>query len=522
MAKKKRSKRSGKRSKPKPEFRSRVETELVDQLLYRFVALVKHGLELMLRDPSELTRKEFRQNPDLAYTAEEIPVLVLWTAVGAYELAWPAFCQHILTHPKWAELLGVETQAGLDRLALDLEHCQIRLIELAVHDGLKEGDKQDQRPAEQRPPVREENAKYIRITLVLKLLKKRLRSFLKRLDQYDPNRPRHRPRTYRTRSFVLADLARWMLGLQSTDELIRELEQNPDLAGAVNFRPGKIPSKATFSRRRMAVPLADLKAILHELVEVLVRCQVIDGRAWVVDLSRVPTYSSVSKTYPDRLNGKSDPEATFCGYADNDGGFQFGYCLVWVVDFKTELPMALVFGAGNAQDSPLTKPLLEQACDEHPQLARRCEYFIGDGGYDTLAIFDFILTRLRALPAITKNPRNAADPEADLATDTLCVLRRRSPLYMALFHSRTSVERTNSWAKLTFREASSTTSSGGGMPCSIVCSLLLSPCWAWLGSRSRPAIRTRFALLEHGSAATNLTARRIYSASSRQPSWDAD
>ena len=53
---------------------------------------------------------------------------------------------------------------------------------------------------------------------------------------------------------------------------------------------------------------------------------------------------------------------------------QFGYCLVWIVDFKTELPIAVVFGPGNAQDSPLTTPLLEQACDEHPQLARRCEY----------------------------------------------------------------------------------------------------------------------------------------------------
>ncbi len=447
---KKRSKSAGPRSKLKAAFRDQVPAEVIDQLIHRFVTLVKHGLELLLRDPSELARQEFRQHPELIYTIEEIGVLVLWAAVGAYELPWPAFCQHVLTHPQWAELLGVVTQADLDRLAVDLEHYPIRVIELAVHDGLKAGDKQDPRPAEQRPSVQEENAKYIRITLVLKLLKKRLRPFLHRLDRCDPKRPRHRPRTYRTRAFVLADLARWILGLQSTDALIRELEQNPDLAGVVNFRPDAIPSKATFSRRRMAVPLAELQAILHELVALLVRCKVIAGRAWVVDLTRVPTYSSVSKTYRDRPNGKSDPEAAFCGYADNDGGFQFGYCLVWVVDFKSELPFALVFGGGNAQDSPLTQPLLEQACAEHPQLTRRCEYFIGDGGYDTLAIFNFILTRLRALPAITKNPRNAPDPEADLATDALCVLRRKSPLYMAVFHSRTSVERANSWAKLTF------------------------------------------------------------------------
>lgn len=441
---------SGRKSKPKPEFRSKVEDQIVDQLLYRFVVLVKKGLELMLDDPSDLTCKEFRQNPALTYTVEDIPVLILWTAMMAYELPWPEFCQHVLTHPAWMTLLGIQTQADLERLSLDSENYPVRLIELAVHDALKEGDGQDQRPAEQKPEVQDEFAEFIGASRVLKMLKKRLRSFLKRLDQQDPRYPRHRPRTYRTRSFVLADLLRWMLGLQSTDELIRKLKQHPNLAGAVNFKPGEIASKSTFSRRRMIVPLDDLKAILHELVELLRRCKVINGQAWVVDLSRVPTYSSVSKSYPNRPNGKSDPEAAFCGYPDNDGGLQFGYCLLWVVDFKTELPIAVVFGAGNAHDSPLALPLLKQACAEHPQLVQHCDYFIADGSYDTLDIFDFILQRLRALPAITKNPRHATHPENDLATDAYCILRRRTPLYMALFHCRTSIERTNSWAKLTF------------------------------------------------------------------------
>ena len=441
---------SHRKPKAKRAFRSKVDIELVDQLLYRFVGLVKHGLGVMLCDPSELTQKEFRRNPEMAHSNEDIPKLVLWTAVSAYELPWEGFCQHVLTHPVWTQLLGVQTQADLDQLKVDFDHYAIRLIELAVHDGLKEGDKKERRPTEQRPEIQHEFAAFIAASQVLKLLKKRLRPFLKRLDKQDPKRPRHRPRTYRTRSFVLADLLRWMLGLSSTNDLIRKLQRNPSLAGAVNFKPGEIPSKSTFSRRRMAVGLDDLKAILHELVEVLTHCGVMDGRAWVVDLTRLPTYSSVSKSYPERPNGKSDPEAAFCGYPDNDGGLQFGYCLLWIVDFKTELPIALVFAAGNAQDSPLTVPLLKEACEAHPSLAHRCQYFIADGGYDTLDIFNFILQRLRALPTITKNPRNASDPTADLATDELCVLRRRSPLYMALFHSRTSVERTNSWAKLTF------------------------------------------------------------------------
>ncbi|MCX6033168.1 MAG: transposase [Chloroflexi bacterium] len=452
----KRPPRTRRSPKPKPVFRSGVAAEMVDELLLRFVTLVKHGLVLMLTTPSELAGKEFRQQLALSYTAADIPALLVWLAQSAYELSGPALCQHILSHPPWQAVLGVQTQAELDallRVVAGFGPVQVRLIELAVHDAFKEGDKQALRSADQQPPVHAAYAEAIGASRVLKLLKKRLRALLRRLDAQDPPHPphpRHRPRTYRMRSFLLADLLRWLLHLNSTEELRRRLKEFPHLAGAVNFQPGAIPSKATFSHRRLAIPLADLKAILHELVAVLTRMKVIDGRAWLVDLTRLPTYSSVSKEYPDRPNGKSDPEAAFCGYPDNDGGYQFGYSLLFVVDFKTELPFALLFAGGSVHDSPLAVPLLEQAQEEHLELAARCEVAAADGSYDTIAVFAWFLNRLRALPVITKNPRNAADPHADLTTDALCILRRPSPWHTALFHSRTAVERTNGRIKLTF------------------------------------------------------------------------
>ncbi len=448
-----RSKKTVGRSKrtTKPVFRQQVDQELVNTLLYHFVSLVKRGLRLMLETPSELAREAFQKQPELVYQVGDIPTLVAWVAQGVWELDWPAFCQYILSHPQWSELLEVHSQADLDRLAQGFDQvAAVRLVELAVHDGFKEGDKQETRPEGQRPKVQREFDEFIGASKVLKLLKKRLRPLLKRLDALDPPDPANRPRKYRSRSFLLADILRWLLHFNSTDELRRRLKQIPSLAGAVNFRPGEIPSKATFSRRRMLLPLDDLKAILHELVELLVRLKVIDGRVWIVDLTRLPTYSSVSKEYPDRPNGKSDPEAAFCGYPDNDGGLQFGYSLLFVVDFKSELPFALSFAGGSVHDSPLAQPLLEEACKQHPQLEQNCGYVIGDAGYDAVHIFQLILNRLRALPAITKNPRRADDPQADLATDAFCVLRRRSPWYQALFYSREAVERTNSRIKLTF------------------------------------------------------------------------
>lgn len=44
---KKRSGSSRRKSKPKPKFRSKVDADVVDRLLYRFVALVTKGLTLL-------------------------------------------------------------------------------------------------------------------------------------------------------------------------------------------------------------------------------------------------------------------------------------------------------------------------------------------------------------------------------------------------------------------------------------------------------------------------------------------
>jgi hypothetical protein len=40
----------------------------------------------MLEAPSELARKQLRQHPELAHGPANIPLLVAWTAQGAYGL----------------------------------------------------------------------------------------------------------------------------------------------------------------------------------------------------------------------------------------------------------------------------------------------------------------------------------------------------------------------------------------------------------------------------------------------------
>jgi len=443
------------REKAPVKFRTNVPPDQMAHLLQAFIKTVKQGLALILSDPSELTQKVLKQNPLWEVSAQMNLVLVTWAAFVAWDKPWADFCQLILGDPAWSALLAVSDQQTLAERQAQFGEVIPRLVELAVHDALKAGDKQDHRAEADKRPVEAEFAQRIGVAQVLKRLKKRIKTWLKRLDQADPVKrrrhcPAHRPRYYRTRSFVLADLLRWLLHLASTDEVIRELEDYAHLAGAVNFNPDQIPDKSTFSRRRQVVPLAELMAMMHQLVRLLIKFKVIDGQAWIIDLTRVPTYSSIKKDYPDRPNNKSDPEAEFCGYRDNDDALQLGYCLLFVIDFKTELPFACLFANGSAHDSPLAQPILQQALDQQPDLAARCTYVMADGNYDTSPFFTFVLNKLQAIPVVTKNPRNALDPETDLTTDTLALLRRPGPMHQALFNCRSAVERTNSRAKLLF------------------------------------------------------------------------
>jgi len=448
-------KRCALREKGPVKFRTNVPLDQVDHLLQAFIKTVKQGLTLLLSEPSDLSQKVLKQNLQWEVSAEMNLVLVTWAAFAAWDQPWDEFCALILATPTWQALLAAPDQPTLDERQAQFGEVIPRLVELAVHDALKAGDKQDHRAEADQSPVETEFAQRIGAAEVLKRLKKRIRTWLKQLDQADPvkrhrHNPAHRPRHYWTRSFFLADLLRWLLHLSSTDELIRDLQDYAHLAGAVNFKPGVIPDKSTFSRRRQLLPLAELMAMLHELVTLLIKFKVIDGQAWIIDLTRVPTYSSIKKDYPDHPNNKSDPEAEFCGYRDNDDALQLGYCWLLVIDFKTELPFACLFANGSAHDSPLAKSILQQAVDEHPDLAARCIYAMADGSYDTIPFFSFILNQLRALPVVTKNPRHATDPDTDLATDTLALLRRPGPLHQALFNCRSAVERTNSRAKLLF------------------------------------------------------------------------
>jgi hypothetical protein len=77
----------------------------------------------------------------------------------------------VLAHPEWQALLEVQHHAGPDRVSAGFARVQVRVIQLAVHDALEEGDKQDPRSKAQSAAVRDEFGESIGASRVLELLK---------------------------------------------------------------------------------------------------------------------------------------------------------------------------------------------------------------------------------------------------------------------------------------------------------------------------------------------------------------
>lgn len=444
------SKRRQRRRKPSARFRKQVPKELVTWLIGRLLVLVARGLELVLEEPSETAQQWLKQHPDAWYEAEQVPYILLWVARQAWETDLDELPQY-LDDEVWA-LLGADFVWDSARISQEFERIHPRVVELAIHDALKEEDKADPRPPEEQPTPQAAYEQAIDIAQLLKLFKKRVGSFLKRMDQQDEAATSNggAPRTYRTRSFLLGDMLRWLLRLRSTEELRRWLKRYSFIAGAANFQPDEIPDKSTFSRRRPDISFETLLEMFHALVEALAKMGVISGQALIIDLTALQTYSNVAKELHREAGERSDPEARFRGFNAADGLIQYGYNIILVVDFKTELPIGFLFVAGDERDSPHAVPALKQAEREHPEVVAKTEFVFADSGYDAVDIFRHILDQIRAMPLITKNPRNAADPEADLLTDELCVLHRQGLIHKALFRTRTGVERTNSRVKLDF------------------------------------------------------------------------
>ena len=187
-----------------------------------------------------------------------------------------------------------------------------------------------------------------------------------------------------------AYLASFLLNFGSTNDLIRQLEKQPELARTCGFT-GQLPSRWTFNRfiRRLSDHSDLVERALTDLTAKLADSLPGFGEAVAVDSTYVRVHSNGNRT------PWSDPEARW-GYKNSaqvHGGkkiLRFGYRLHAIADAKWGIPITGLVTSANIVDMTELPSVLAKAKDQYPWFRPR--YVIGDRGYDSKKNFDTVVS----------------------------------------------------------------------------------------------------------------------------------
>lgn len=193
-------------------------------------------------------------------------------------------------------------------------------------------------------------------------------------------------------------LAGFVLGLQSTNALIRRLQEDAPLAELCGFQ--RLPSRWTFNRfvSRLARHSELVEAVFTAATAAL-RDQLRGafGHMMAVDSSVITTYSN-----PDKKR-ISDPEASWTAKEYDPGRrrvkWHFGYKLHVVTDADTELPIAAIVTTARVNDTTQLLPLLAKA---QTQLGVEPRWVLADAGYDSGANVNGVVREYAARPIIKR------------------------------------------------------------------------------------------------------------------------
>lgn len=182
-----------------------------------------------------------------------------------------------------------------------------------------------------------------------------------------------------------AYLASFVLGLPSTNALIRRLQDDPELRLLCGFN--KLPHRTTFNRfiRRLDSHIDLVNDCLASLTDQLAEQLPGLGEKVAVDSTTVRSHSN-----PGRKNAAgqvSDPEASWTvkpSARSHDGReWHFGYKYHLMADATYGVPLYGYTTTASLGDSPELPNLLAGAKDTHEWL--RPEYVMADKGYDSYA-----------------------------------------------------------------------------------------------------------------------------------------
>jgi len=231
---------------------------------------------------------------------------------------------------------------------------------------------------------------------------------------------------YSLEVMLKAYLAGYILGVKSTNDLIRRLQENPVLALVCGFNLTKpLPYRTTFNR--FFSKLTKYQGLVDECVgEVATKLHdIMPNFGSIVAIDTTPIHSH---SHPNK-NPISDPEAGFVYKGGAQGKYKwgFGYYFHLVIDANLELPVMGKLNFWNEREKPTALPLLEKARDELQWF--RPKAVLADAGYDAYHVYEDIVEELDAEPIIDlatkKAPLVSGSAQVPICPGGLPLVRRR-------------------------------------------------------------------------------------------------
>ncbi len=215
--------------------------------------------------------------------------------------------------------------------------------------------------------------------------------------------PLGRP-NYPYEMMLKAYLAGYVLGVKSTNDLIRRLQENPILAIVCNFDITKpLPHRTTFNRffnkliryqQLVDECLSEVTTNLHKAIPDFAKIVAIDATA-------IRSHANLNK------KPSSDPEAGFAykGGKKDAYHWEFGYYLHMVADATSELPIAKQLSLSSQHEKEIALPLLRKTRDVLPWF--KPEVVLADAGYDAYYVYEDIVNGFDAEPIIDSSKKKA-------------------------------------------------------------------------------------------------------------------
>lgn len=240
------------------------------------------------------------------------------------------------------------------------------------------------------------------------------------LDIPDKNYCTGRP-PYPIRAMVNALVFKNLRGLLNLADLTRELSCYPALTQVCGFKA--FPCKERFSHFLKYTPNELFQHIKENLIKELLRLGEIKAEYLSTDSCPVksPVKENNLKTnVKDRFDKnkipKTDKDARLGAYvvypSDKKVQFFWGYRNHIVNDAVSELPLSEITKPANVHEATLLIPQLEYLKKTFKISPKA---IIADSAFDSCAIIEHIVKKLKAKPVIAKNPRGAKNLKVKLS-----------------------------------------------------------------------------------------------------------